>query len=58
MPAVFFQELEETELEAAQRKVAELEAELGLEHFDLVKPLEAVMMIHYRQVEYEKAEDV
>jgi hypothetical protein len=47
MPTVFFQEPEETELELAQRKVAELEAELGPGHLDLVGPLEAVLMIHY-----------
>ena len=39
MPTVFFQEPEETEFAAAQRKVAELEAELGPEHLDLVDPL-------------------
>ncbi len=53
-PAVFFQEPEATELEAAQRKVAELEAELGSEHLDLVEPLDAVMLIHYGQAQYKK----
>ena len=38
-PLVPFQEPEETELEVAQRKVAELEAELGPEHLDLVDSL-------------------
>jgi len=36
-PTVFFQEPKETELEAAQRKVAELEATLGPEHLDVAK---------------------
>ena len=58
MPTVFFQEPEETELEAAERKVAELEAELGPEHLDLVDSLKAVMMIHYGQARYGKAEDI
>ncbi|MBO46525.1 MAG: hypothetical protein CMJ96_06465, partial [Planctomycetes bacterium] len=55
-PAVFFQEPEETKLEAAERKVAELEAELGPEHLDLIEPLDALMMTHYRQAEHGKAE--
>ena len=54
-PTVFFQEPEETELEAAQRKVAELEAELGPEHLDLAAALRSVMMIHYRHAQYGKA---
>ncbi|MDP7558989.1 MAG: tetratricopeptide repeat protein, partial [Planctomycetota bacterium] len=58
MPTVFFQEPEETELEAAQRKVAELEEELGPEHLNLVKPLNALMMIYYGQAQYGKAEAV
>ena len=58
MPTVFFQEPEETKLEVAQRKVAELEGELGPEHLDLVEPLAAVMMIHYGQAQYGKAEKV
>ncbi|MDP6942485.1 MAG: tetratricopeptide repeat protein, partial [Planctomycetota bacterium] len=37
IPTVFFQEPEETELEAAQRKIAELEAELGPEHPDVAE---------------------
>ena len=57
-PTVFFQEPEETKLEAAQRKVAELEAELGPEHLDLVEPLDAVLTIHYGQAQYGKAEEV
>ena len=58
MPTVFFQEPEETELEAAQRKVAELEAELGEEHLDLVGALDALSMIYFRQAQYGKAEEV
>ena len=58
MPTVFFQEPKETKLEAAQRKVAELEAELGPDHLDLVKPLNSAMMIYYEQVRYGKAEEV
>ncbi|MDP7246860.1 MAG: tetratricopeptide repeat protein, partial [Planctomycetota bacterium] len=57
-PTVFFQEPEETKLEAAQRKVAELEAELGPEHLDVAEALDAVMMIHYGQAQYENAEEV
>ena len=57
-PTVFFQEPEETELASAQRKVAELEAELGPEHLDIVGPLWAVAGIYYGQAQYEKAEEV
>jgi hypothetical protein len=48
-PTVFFQEPEETELEAAQRKVTELEAELGPEHLDVAEALDALMIIHNMQ---------
>ncbi|MDP7560977.1 MAG: hypothetical protein QF745_10605, partial [Planctomycetota bacterium] len=57
-PVVFFQEPEETELEAAQRKVAEIEAELGAEHLDLADSLYRVLIIHYGQAQYGKAEGV
>ena len=58
MPTVFFQEPEETELEAAQRKVAELEAELGPGHLDLIEPLQALMLIHLKKEEFGKVEEV
>jgi len=54
-PTVFFQEPEETELEAAQRKVAELEAELGPEHFKLVFPLGNLASLLQDQGSYAEA---
>ncbi|MDP7559597.1 MAG: hypothetical protein QF745_03550, partial [Planctomycetota bacterium] len=48
-PTVFFQDPTETELQTAQRKVAELEAELGENHFDLIFSLDAVAKAHAKE---------
>jgi tetratricopeptide (TPR) repeat protein len=55
MPTVFFQEPEETELEAAQRKVAELEAELGPEHPDVAFALNNLADLLRREGSYAEA---
>ena len=55
MPTVFFQEPEETELEAAQRKVAELEAELGPEHPDVATSLNNLASLLKAQGSYAEA---
>ncbi|MDP7246439.1 MAG: tetratricopeptide repeat protein, partial [Planctomycetota bacterium] len=57
-PTVFFQDPTETELQTAQRKVAELEAELGPEHLDLVNALDRLMVLNYSQGNYSESEDV
>ncbi len=57
-PLALFQEPEETKLEAAQRKVTELEAELGPEHLDVAEALNDLMMVHFGQAQYAKAAEV
>ncbi len=54
-PTVFLQEPEETELEVAQRKVAELEAELGPEHPDVAVSLNNLASLLDDQGSYAEA---
>ena len=48
-PTAIFQEAEGTELEFAQERLSQLEAELGPTHLDLVEPLQELCVLYFAE---------
>ena len=55
MPTVFLQETEQMDIATAQKTLAELEAELGDSHLDLVNPLAVIAQVYFEEGRYERA---